>query len=734
MDDRGCRLIWLMLLILVPTAGANGQRLDSPAPARESLTLEIIASRQAQAEATPDLEDEPRQRIAQLYTSATGHIERCESLKTRQAELSTSRENIADRLAKTQNQIQEVDSSEPDPLAQSTRNYLEQETLRRQLRLDELRQKLAGIEEQVTSRPARRQEIRSRLAVAEEELESLNREIDADTPTAEPPLLTLAKRTNLVALLQQLEVEMPALREELALYDAEDIVEFLRFQRDLVTRQVALAEGELELVAKATTRVREQTAQEAIEKTRHDAAEVDPAFTKLAERNNELAQLNGQVLQQVAAAEKERDRIESQYTKLNSEFKLCQDRVKNVVGLPASLGAVLRKQRSEMPSIRGHVREIKKRQQLVDEAQLARLDLEEQHSRLTQIKTEVEQVISHNPKIPDDAKALLKSQASDLFSRQQELLESLVRAESSYFDALSTTSLKQQQLVETCRQFSNFIDERVLWIRSDPSLFSKSCWQELSGEKLPFDQLAEFAKLLREDVKNKTVWYLALGTLGLIVLRAGMTLKQVLAKLGDKARRGSFTEFYPTIQATLITFTLALPVPLLVGFLAWRLRSVAGDDANLPSILAGLLTFAAAFVPFELARQICRPDGLADAHFQWPATAVRILRSWLRVLVIVIPILGMTVAMLSFQSQPDSGPSARRLAFIFTVLVYALFLARLLHPGNGVLTEYLNRHQHGWLFRLRYPLHWLAISLPLGLATMAAVGYFYTAEQISIRF
>ena len=389
--NRTSRLALALVCLLALASVVSAQPSAPPATAqREPLTLEVILQRRAQAESAPDVDDETRQTITELYTSAAAHVERAAALAKRQLEYTAAIAGVDERLAEIQQQLQGLKEQEPSPPAKATQSYLDQETLRRQQHLEAARQALVEIEQQVNTRPARRREIRSRLAIAEQEIQRLEREIEANAPTGEQPLLTLAKQTEIIALQQQLDVEIPALRDELALYDAEDAVEYLRFRRELATAQIALAEAELKLVTDAAKRVREQTAQETVEETREEAAAVDPAFHKLAERNNELARLYSKIAQQVTAAEEERDQIQADFEALKRDFEISKQKVASVVGLPASLGAVLRKQRSELPVVRSHLAEIRERQKLIDEAQLALFDLRERRSKLPQIETEIQ--------------------------------------------------------------------------------------------------------------------------------------------------------------------------------------------------------------------------------------------------------------------------------------------------------------------------------------------------------
>ena len=225
-----------------------------------------------------------------------------------------------------------------------------------------------------------------------------------------------------------------------------------------------------------------------------------------------------------------------------------------------------------------------------------------------------------------------------------------------------------------------------------------------------------------------------MGLLGLFLLRAGVTLKRLLAELGDEARRGSSTRFVPTVRAALITIVLALPIPLL-----WDLSPGDCDRSRVTmrccaACRAGCLPLRRRSVPSNWGGKSAAPTVWRTLTSNGPRPLSRCCENHLRALVVVIPILEMTMFILNSGQQNYSGSSVERLVFITHAMIYACIFATLLHPGRGVFAEYLNRRREGWLFRLRFIWYPLAVALPLGLAAMAALGYFYTAGQLAIRF
>ncbi len=75
--------------------------------------------------------------------------------------------------------------------------------------------------------------------------------------------------------------------------------------------------------------------------------------------------------------------------------------------------------------------------------------------------------------------------------------------------------------------------------------------------------------------------------------------------------------------------------------------------------------------------------------------------------------------------------SIGRTGFSIAMVASSFFLACLLRPKNGVLTDSMARKPNGWLSRLRYGWYALAVSAPIILVALAAAGFFYTALELT---
>ena len=86
-----------------------------------------------------------------------------------------------------------------------------------------------------------------------------------------------------------------------------------------------------------------------------------------------------------------------------------------------------------------------------------------------------------------------------------------------------------------------------------------------------------------------------------------------------------------------------------------------------------------------------------------------------------------------FVSQgPDSAEanSIGRLLFVAEQVLLAVFLAIILEPRGPVLRRYLAANSEGAIYQFRYLWYGAATAIPMSLAGLALMGYFYAAEHL----
>ncbi len=393
-------------------------------------------------------------------------------------------------------------------------------------------------------------------------------------------------------------------------------------------------------------------------------------------------------------------------------------------------------ERSRLPDIRNHEARLKVRQRYIDDAQLLLLDLEDELANLPAPETAIAEAREMRTDVilKDSEYNKIKEQATDLLSRRAQFLDTLVKALNTHFDTMTEASFDQEQIVQVTRQFEDFIDENVLWIRSDASLLNPSVWDQRNWRQVDWERGRHVLAQLVQDARDHRAIYIVCIASWLLLWQLGMVFRRWLNRIGEQARRGSFTRFVPTLQAFWITLIMSLTWPAVAAFVGWRLKILGESDELAGNLANGVLAMALALGPFVLVRHLCRSNGLADAHFQWPELAVARLRSVFRILLVAITPLVFFGEMLGgVEPQRGHGPF-ERLLFMAAIALYCWAAASLMHPSKGIFSEYIRQNGDGWLYRLRYGWYVVVIALPVSLCVLAVLGYFYTARQLAIRF
>ncbi|MFW6164055.1 MAG: mechanosensitive ion channel domain-containing protein, partial [Planctomycetota bacterium] len=134
---------------------------------------------------------------------------------------------------------------------------------------------------------------------------------------------------------------------------------------------------------------------------------------------------------------------------------------------------------------------------------------------------------------------------------------------------------------------------------------------------------------------------------------------------------------------------------------------------------------------FEFVRLLTMPDGLVESHLRWGRDALAVVQRNLRWATPLVVAMAFVAGGLSAQPNEVWHESLGRLAYIVAVLAWAVLLERLLRPSGALVEGYGKRHRQSWVYRLRYVWYVLAVGLHVALAVVAALGYYYTALELS---
>ena len=594
------------------------------------------------------------------------------------------------------------------------------------------RARLAG---EPTSRAERRKELPTQVSKIRLQLDQLQPIADDDT---EDVWVIEAARWNRLAIERSLTLQIESLEAELSAYDAEESL--LPIQLELAeNREKILQDAVRQLTEELTRRKSDRITGYAIDFRQFDAIE-SPSLQRLRQwlglvsMENEgraaidwrtLATRKTELKAELEAVRGELDRWLERRKQMRSRVESAPGQ-EDITGFNSWVGLMLRQQRGELPGaaglaakISGYRAEVQQADSLIFELDDMRLELRQQFDALD--------AAGNDPR-------------SEMLKSSLEILSELRLDVDDYLAVLYDMADASEQTRLFAEDYREFIDRHVLWIRSTERLdhLDRNGAGEAIRWLLDYRNWQQLVSMLWADAKRTPSVYV-LWIVGMLPLIWNQVkLRRNLGQIAQQAERSNCTDFRLTLRALLLTVLIAIPVPLGLLFFAWRLHAggqqltqPAADVEFAAAIGQGCLLTAALLFPLDFLRQLCRPNGLGCKHFQWWPESADILRANLRWLIDFSLPLAAISGIMSAHADTRFEASLGRIAFMLLMPLLAIFFVRVLAPRRGVLENFLERNQGGWLDRLRWIWFPALVALPLLLAAMSFLGYHYTSGRIA---
>ncbi|VGO19790.1 mechanosensitive ion channel domain-containing protein [Pontiella sulfatireligans] len=541
-----------------------------------------------------------------------------------------------------------------------------------------------------------------------------------------------------------ISTELRAVSAEAGFYQLEltnyDTLKALQTARiDQATRHVGIAQTQTAALSKAVDRQRRIESEE--EATRADQARLEaslhhPEIQAVAERNAELAALRAgedglSARQRIAAADLQQARKLTLSTQERS--KEIEERI-DAAGLTHAVAQLLSRERSSLPDLSHHKPRARVRKREIALVQLSLLDFSDQREELRDIAGSVKRRMDAIGEAP--AQEHIRPLLTEYLTAQRKQLDTLISEYNAYFNLLIDLDTAERQLVDSVHVLSDDISEHILWIRSDSaigldsprffaqgvaSIAKRSIWQELAHTLQANFQRNPYPPVL-----------LLISELALIVASIGA--KRRLKKIADLVVKIHTDCFFYTIEALFYTALRALPLPLPLFYLAWRIGTVEAPPFSSAvgnaCYLTGLFMYC-----FALLLQAILPDGLVEAHFGADKTVLERFR-WrlVRLMAILLPIFWL-IALLHFATETaELGRSLARLCYIILQLVIARFAYSIFCRRSKIMEHLIENEQALLLVRFRVLAFYVAVGIPLVIITATLIGYYFTALAMSKWF
>lgn len=713
-------------------------------PASSILDLkQRIENRIAQIEADGTLTPEQQAAIKQVHDQSLLNLTQLEQLQKEQQKWASLAETAPERLKQLQAELDDGvgETANLESLEVPDYDELRQQSQKLQAELVALDGSINELNREDARRQARRAELPELILSLKN---AISESAKNSGEAADDSLLGEAQQWQAVTKQQVAQVQLASFESEQLAYEAEAPLLPLQAQkatrsRKRLTDRLKSLEQEmgrrrLGQIYAYQSKVQENPLgqeyvgiAEKLNRWLGIASEVEPAESEEVEGppTNWVSQVRDHT-----SLRSEQERISALLTqwqdrKARIESRMGSDDARvSMSGFNSWVGLRLRKQRGELPS----------RDQQLIRLNALKAELQKYDAWLLEIEDVISQLRRGAPAAgqvgsPDEQPAL-----------SLKILQEMQRDVKAYIYDLYEVATTRQELHDFTTDYQSFIDKHILWIRSS-EVFGQRDLKSLALTAAWLSDASKWGEVgsaLVHDSSRRFLWYVfGFVALFLLLLNRGRILKR-LEELSKVAARKTCIQYLPTVRAFLLSVFLAVPIPLLLLFLGWRIEiavqnwRLGADALGLANAIStGCIWASAVLFPLEVIRQVCRSHGIAEDHFDWAEGNVRTIRRNLNWFVIVATPLALVTWAFTSQSTARLDSSLGRLSFMILMVALSGFFMRVCWPATGVFHQYISERQGGWTDRLRYIWYPALVIAPLVLAILSFSGFHYSARQLA---
>ena len=485
------------------------------------------------------------------------------------------------------------------------------------------------------------------------------------------------------------------------------------------------------------TQVQKRREQEAAQ-TREDAQEAIASVPLLPKMVQDQFAINirlSSTLEQIALEETSLagtyEEYQSRLKMLEAEFETAKKRVESAV-LTEAVGLALRAQRLKLPSTDRYMADSDARKIKMSEISEKQIELDRLLRELSNPKALADRVIGSVGALSEADRTSLESKIQELLADRRDIIQKLNSGYERIFNLIQDIEFTEQTLVNTAEDFGDLLDRHLLWIRSSKPvrlgeiqklkvslawLLDSTSWRRL------------FQDMGRSFRQRPGIW--TAGSLFFLFLAfSRRRIRTMLKDIAVCIEQQVEDSFLLTLKALALTVLLAAVWPFLLAFPAFQLISLRDADAFSTGIAGGLINAARSLIFLVLFLNICRQNGLAQAHFQWPESARRTLKRNLGRITPIIAVFAFILGTMDTVPQFEYSDPLAKLALFIQMLAVSTFAALTLRFKGGITSVLIVNHPQSWLCRLRYIWYPLAILLPLFVLWLAVIGYYYSAIEL----
>ena len=704
------------------------------APATAAPTLEQVQARIAALATLRDLPEAERTQAQDLYQQAISRLQAAKNYADSAAAYQQLQQSAPAETAR----LQQTLTSEPPPAPSPnlSPDDLAKKLANNQADLSEAEKSLADLDQQLATQQTRPKSIPVELSALREQVVDLDAKLQTASSPTVTPLLADARLMALSTQRQALNQQIAMLEQERLSYDAR--LPLLNAQRAAAAQDAAQAQVQVQQLQSLLNARRRDEAAAVVQQTTQASQEAaaKPAIVQgTAAENAEISRRLEEIVQQS-------DQISASQTQFSEQLTLLTERMRGIqqqlgiAGFSDAIGPILLEERRNLPDVQQYQRNADDRQEAIVQARLEQYKTEKELRRARAVEDHLKELVARfDPQWPEAQRQTVNAELRVLLTDRQQLLKKLSSGYANLITGLVAQDDSQRKLGDQAEQYGALLDRYLLWIRSSPPL--NVAWLKDLGLTLDWLTDPVHWQLAGQNlIRGAQNWPVATG-LGLLALLGLLYYRRALIRrlsdgidlIGDVRA----DHFWLTTRALGITLLLALPWPGLLLGLGGLLRNAAMDANFSRGLSQGLIGGAFVAINISLLRQLCRPQGVAIAHFGWSEAGCQLLRRHLNWYLWIGPLSAILVRLCEMQTDTLPSDTLGRLSFSISQLALTVLLWQVLDPRHSLLNGLAKGREAGVAWRLRYLWYPLIIGGHLLMAPLALSGYYYTALQLRSR-
>ncbi|MCA9129612.1 MAG: mechanosensitive ion channel [Planctomycetales bacterium] len=703
---------------------------ESPPVLKTTVTKELVEAEIASVEKLTDLSEETKKESLDRLRKALDWIKSNSEYSAARTNHEQAIASVPNRRKELQAELAQTVSADPVMLPpDATVAQLES-------KLAEMRHAVESLEAETKAREAELQNRTVRLGeLGKDIVETEKRIVDAKQQIGlltDADAITRFKQIEQQSRLQARQEQLLSLKAEQQRLEA--CADVLPLERDFARRKLTVSQKQLESWQSTVDTWRKDESARQAKQARIIAQNSHPALQALAEENAEIADVRSQIATKIEKSTGMLKEIKSVSQRLGNEFEELRKKV-DLGGTTSSTGVLLRTHRDQLPDEDGFKRRAKYVQDELPATSLKLIEFRSKRVEIVDPQAYAEQLAESIENVPANVESSLFLDALiRLISDRKDLLDSAIADQTTYLQDLNELELANSAFGEQIDEMQNYLDQRVLWVKSaEPFGLAdvSTAWQE-AKYLFAAKRWAEVLKVAFGDVFLKPASAVAIISLFLLLMMGRVHLLRTQRALCTD-QQGKSPVFARYAAAFGLSIVMSARWPVLIWALAYRL-TVAGTATDWTrAVGSACMTTALMLWACELMRELCRRGGLAEELFEWPSSATATVRATLDfTLIVAAPLLALV--QLSGHSEISQMQDLQRLLFVGSLALLS-FQSYVLTRPNGPLMLALksDKLDQSSLFALRKPICALLTVLPLAFCILSLSGYHFSAVQLTAR-